>query len=72
MQISLNLHDGDGVRNYDNCFEEMCKIMGIDPKTTDSVKFQSCGNITYAYSLEDRCLKPLEDLGVNSWWVDWG
>lgn len=71
LRVAMNLHDDNGVQKYEDKFDDMCKAMGLNPDTTSQIQFQICGNKTYAFSLEDVVLKPLEDQGINFWWIDW-
>ena len=66
-----NIHDDNGVGNYEAQFNAMAKAMGIDPSSTDNIPFQFCNNETYTMALEDEVLKPVEDSGMDYWWIDW-
>ena len=60
-----NIHDDNGVGNYEAQFNAMAKAMGIDPSSTDNIPFQFCNNETYTMALEDEVLKPVEDSGMD-------
>jgi len=70
LRTAANLHDANGVGNYDAEFPAMCKAMGLDPATTKSVAF-SMVNKTYVYALEDIVLGALNKQGLDFWWIDW-
>lgn len=71
LHISMNIHDDDGIRNYEDQFEAACQAMGLDPKKTGEIRFASCSNYAYAAMVEDVVLKPVEDVGTDFWWIDW-
>jgi len=48
-----NIHDDNGVADFEAEFEAMAKAMGVDPKTTHKIPFDICANSTYAEALED-------------------
>lgn len=52
--------------------------VSFDTSKNGTIPFASCFSpdnshppSLYAYSLDDYVLKPLEDQGVNFWWIDW-
>ena len=69
MHITVNLHPADGVRFFDDQYQEMCEAMGrkADGK---SIRFDGTDpNFLNAYF---RVLhKPYEADGVDFWWIDW-
>lgn len=68
--VTLNLHPADGVRFYEDMYEEMAKEMGIDPKTEERVAldFTSEKFINAYFKILH---KPYEHDGVDFWWIDW-
>lgn len=70
LRIGANLHDADGVAASEAQYEPMARANGIDPASRRTVPFR-VDNMTYAYSLEDIVLKPLEGIGMDFWWIDW-
>lgn len=70
LKITLNLHPADGVRFWEDCYEEMAEAMGIDPETKKRVKFDIADTrfVNYYFSLLH---KPYEADGVTFWWIDW-
>eukprot|EP00656_Telonema_subtile_P013176 TRINITY_DN16684_c0_g1_i3.p1 TRINITY_DN16684_c0_g1~~TRINITY_DN16684_c0_g1_i3.p1 ORF type:complete len:817 (-),score=152.03 TRINITY_DN16684_c0_g1_i3:124-2574(-) len=65
-----NLHDDDGVDTYDDQHAAMAAAMGL-PSSVGKIPFDFCANETYARSLEDVVLQPLEKDGLDYWWIDW-
>lgn len=70
LHTTLNLHPADGVRAYEDMYDEMAKANGIDPGTKEQIKFK-CGSDEYWNSYFDILHKPYERLGVDFWWIDW-
>ena len=70
LRVTLNLHPADGVRWFEDSYEDMAKAVGIDPKTKQTVKFDlSDDNFINAYF--DILHHGYEKDGVNFWWIDW-
>lgn len=70
LRVTLNLHPADGVRFFEDCYEEMAMAMGIDPKTKKDIPFQ-VGNDRFWNNYFDILHKPYEKEGVDFWWIDW-
>lgn len=70
LHITLNLHPADGVRSFEDMYEDMARANGIDPSTEKPVKFR-CGSDTFWNSYFDILHKPYEKDGVDFWWIDW-
>ncbi len=70
LKVTLNLHPADGVRFFEDMYEEMAKAVGIDPTTEEVVRFDITDpKFINAYF---RVLhKPYEHDGVEFWWMDW-
>ena len=70
MKITLNVHPADGVRAYEQAYERVAKRMGIDPDSQEPVQF----DVTDRHFLEvyfEELHHPLEEEGVDFWWLDW-
>lgn len=70
LHITLNLHPADGVRFFENQYDDMAKAMGIDPKSKEDIKFQ-VGNDDFWNNYFNILHKPYEKEGVDFWWIDW-
>ncbi len=70
LKITLNLHPSDGVRFWEEKYEDMAKVMGFDPMTKRQVPFAFTDErfLNAYFSILHR---PLEKQGVDFWWVDW-
>ncbi len=70
LHVTLNVHPADGVRAYEAAYPKMAEAMGVDPKTEAPIPFDVADpKFMDAYF---TCLHhPLEDEGVDFWWLDW-
>ena len=70
LKITLNLHPADGVRYFEDMYEEMANAMGIDPKTEEKVHFDFTSD-DFINAYFKILHKPYEKDGVEFWWIDW-
>ena len=69
LHITVNLHPADGVRAFEDQYEDMCRAMGREPDGKTIPFDGSDPNFLNAYF---RVLhKPFEADGVDFWWIDW-
>lgn len=68
--VTLNLHPAQGVRAFENAYEEMAKAVGIDPATKKTVPFDISDN-RFINAYFDVLHHPYEKDGVDFWWIDW-
>ncbi len=70
LRVTLNDHPADGVRAFETAYPSMARARGVDPASELPIDFDA----TDPGYLDDlfRCvLRPLEDEGVDFWWIDW-
>lgn len=70
MRITLNVHPADGIRAYEEMYPEMAKAMGMDIEKELPVVFD-LANPEFLKNYFDIVLHPMEDMGVDFWWIDW-
>lgn len=70
LHITLNLHPADGVRHYEDMYEQMAKAVDMDPAKKEPVPFK-CGSAKHWNAYFDVLHKPYEADGVDFWWIDW-
>ena len=70
FKVTLNLHPAQGVRFFEDRYEEMARAMGIDPATKKPVKFD-IADPTFVEAYFDILHRPTEREGVRFWWIDW-
>ena len=70
FKVTVNLHPAQGVRAFEDQYEEFARFMGIDPKTKKRISF----DITDPKFIEGYFKflhRPYEKDGVDFWWIDW-
>ncbi len=70
LKVTLNLHPADGVRYFEDMYEEMALAMGIDPKTEAAVRFDIADD-KFVNKYFEILHHPYEKEGVDFWWIDW-
>jgi len=65
---TLNLHPANGVAPHEDRYEAFSDAVGA--VAGEVVPFDA-GNRTYMEALFEQVLAPLEDEGVDFWWLDW-
>lgn len=70
LAITLNLHPADGIRWFEDCYQDMANAMSIDPGSEERIKFD-ISNPTFINAYFNIIHKPYENDGVDFWWLDW-
>ena len=70
LKVTLNLHPADGVRYFEDSYEEMAQAMGVDPATEQQIPFDISDD-RYINAYFDVLHRPYEKDGVDFWWIDW-
>lgn len=70
LAVSLNLHPKDGIRAFDDCYEALCRRLGRDPEPYGHIEFDA-SDPDFMDAYFDTVLNPMEDAGVDFWWIDW-
>lgn len=70
MKTTLNLHPADGIRAHEACYPAMAEAMGIDMDKEEPVNFDIADPVFLENYLE-KALHPMEEEGVDFWWIDW-
>lgn len=70
LKTTLNLHPHSGIRAFEKPYPVIAKHMGVDVENGEQVKMDVTDENFIRYYYED-VLNPLEDEGVDFWWVDW-
>ncbi|MBW4085731.1 DUF5110 domain-containing protein [Paenibacillus sp. S150] len=70
LRVTLNVHPADGVRAFEEPYLAIAAELGMDPEKGDAVEF----DITDPQFLQAYFKflhHPLEEEGVDFWWIDW-
>ena len=70
LRVTLNLHPADGVRAYEDCYGPFADFMGVDQAHGDPIPFRPA-DPRFRDGYFRFVLHPLEDQGVDFWWIDW-
>ncbi|MCK4989266.1 MAG: DUF5110 domain-containing protein, partial [Bacteroidales bacterium] len=70
LTVCMNLHPASGVQPHEEVYPEMARAMGIDPATQKHVPFDIV-NKDFANNYMNIILHPMEEYGVDFWWLDW-
>lgn len=70
MKVTLNIHPADGIRAYEECYERMADFMGIDADSKAPIPFE-IANPKFLKGYFECVHHPLEEQGVDFWWIDW-
>jgi alpha-glucosidase (family GH31 glycosyl hydrolase) len=70
LATSLNVHPAEGIHAHEDSYERIARRLGVDPGTEAPVAFDPTDpGFMEAYFEEVH--HPLEDEGVDFWWLDW-
>ena len=70
FKVPLNIHPSQGVRFFEDAYEAMCKTLGKDPSKKEIIEFDVTDKAFMKSYFEDLH-RPLENEGVDFWWIDW-
>ena len=70
LRITINLHPAGGVQPHEEQYEAFCKAVGRDPKQQLCIDFDAA-DATFMKAYYEQLHRPLEDEGVDFWWIDW-
>lgn len=70
MRTTLNLHPALGIRWYEKPYRQMAENMGMKPEEKKVVSFDIADE-RFVNNYLNVLHHPLEDEGVDFWWVDW-
>jgi len=70
FHVTLNVHPSQGVRFFEDQYEEMCKRLGKDPAQKEIIPFDLTDE-EFRKAYFDILHHPYERDGVDFWWIDW-
>ncbi len=70
FHTSLNLHPADGVQAFEDAYEKVAEVMGVDTSNNDPVRFDFT-DPKFIDAYFDHLIHPLEEDGADIWWIDW-
>ena len=70
MQVTLNLHPAAGIRRHEDAYAPMMRRLGGDPASGEAIAF-NIGDKDFTAAYLEHAHHPLEEEGVDFWWLDW-
>jgi alpha-glucosidase (family GH31 glycosyl hydrolase) len=70
LKVALNLHPADGFKGHEECYERVADFMGVNKEIEEPVDFD-IANPKFVAAYFDLVHHPLEEQGVDFWWLDW-
>lgn len=70
IKTALNLHPQSGIRHWEDQYERVAEIMGVNPETKAVIPFNFVDKKLWKAYFEEL-LFPYEKDGVDFWWMDW-
>jgi hypothetical protein len=70
LAVSLNVHPAEGVHAHESSYEAIAERLGIDPATQMPVGFDLT-DPEFVEAYLEELHHPLEEQGVDFWWLDW-
>lgn len=70
LKTALNLHPASGIFPHESQYETMAERLNIDPTTEEPIPFD-IANPDFTKAYFEVLHHPLEDMGVDFWWLDW-
>ncbi len=70
LKTTVNLHPANGVRSFEDMYDEMAEAMDVDPKTKKRIDFDIT-DPKFVNAYFDVLHHPYEENGVDFWWIDW-
>jgi hypothetical protein len=70
LRTTLNLHPAEGIQAFEEVYPRFAQAMGIDPDSRKGVPFR-IANPTFVRNYFELIHHPMEDDGVDFWWIDW-
>ena len=70
FKVTVNLHPAQGVRAFEDQYEDFARFMGVDPKSKKRIPFDIT-DPKFIDAYFNILHRPYEKEGVDFWWIDW-
>ncbi len=70
LRVTLNVHPHEGVLPFEDAYPSMAAALGVDPESAIGIPFDIT-DPEFVTAYFDLLHHPLEDQGVDFWWLDW-
>ncbi|MBX3062152.1 MAG: DUF5110 domain-containing protein [Anaerolineae bacterium] len=70
LHITLNLHPADGIHKHEAAYQEFARRIELDVSDNKPIQFNGASK-AFIQNYFELLHHPLEDQGVDFWWIDW-
>jgi len=70
LRTALNLHPAEGIHNHEAAYQPMAEQLGLDPQSQEAIALD-IANPDYVSAYFEHLHHPLEEEGIDFWWLDW-
>lgn len=70
MRVTLNIHPAGGIQAHEEVYPQMAETMGVDANMEQPVVFDAA-DPKFLEACFQHIFHPMEDEGVDFWWLDW-
>jgi alpha-glucosidase len=70
LHTTLNLHPAEGIQAFEEVYPRFAGAMGVDPRSGAAIPFRTTDKRFVRHYFE-LLHHPMEDDGVDFWWMDW-
>lgn len=70
MRVTLNIHPAGGIQAHEEVYPQIAETMGVNTEIEQPVVFDAA-DPKYLEACFQHIFHPLEDDGVDFWWLDW-
>jgi alpha-glucosidase (family GH31 glycosyl hydrolase) len=70
LNTALNLHPAEGIHPHEEHYPQAAQALGLNPEDQNPIPF-NIPDPAFASTYFNEMLHPLEEDGVDFWWLDW-
>jgi len=70
LHVTLNVHPADGIRAFEEKYPVVAERLGLNQELEEPAKF-NLADPDFRKVYFEEVHHPLEDEGVDFWWIDW-
>lgn len=70
LKVTLNVHPADGIRAFEDCYPAVSERLKLNVLLEEPANFDMTDELFVESYFKD-VHHPLEDQGIDFWWIDW-
>ncbi len=70
LKVSLNLHPAEGIHPHEENYQHLADFLGVAASKNEPIHFD-CADKEFMDGYFNKIIQPLEEDGVDFWWIDW-